>query len=274
MGYKLIALDIDGTIRTIDTPISDRTRRAVATARDAGAVVTLATGRTFRSAARNSMELDIDAPISAAQGAYIAHPISGETLRHRTLTESMALSALDALGSWDDAAGGMQVIGFHSDGIYVSRLSEWAAAYGQRNAMTVHVVGDLRRVAGIGLTRLVVVGDDDGIEALERGIKSHLSAQMLVMRSLPHFCEILHPDGGKDSALAWMCDYYGIERSQTMAFGNGYNDIQMLAWAGLGVAVGDAVPDALAAADRIAPPLEEHGVAQLLEELLSQGLIG
>ncbi len=274
MGYKLIALDIDGTIRTLDTPISDRTRKAVADAREAGAVVTLATGRTFRSAARNSAELDIDAPIAAAQGAYIAHSVSGETLRHHTLTEEMTLGALDALETSSSTADGMQLVGYHSDGIYVSRLSEWAAAYGQRNSMTVHVVGDLRRVAGIGLTRLVVVGDDDRIATLERRLKSQLSEQLLVTRSLPHFCEILHPDGGKDSALAWMCDYHGIERSQTMAFGNGYNDVQMLDWAGLGIAIGDGVPEALAVADRIAPPLEEHGVAQLLEDLLSQGLIG
>ena len=62
------------------------------------------------------------------------------------------------------------------------------------------------------------------------------------------------------------------ERSETIAFGNGYNDVQMLEWAGLGIAVGDAVPEALAAADSVAPPFDEHGVAQVLEELLDKGI--
>ena len=56
-----------------------------------------------------------------------------------------------------------------------------------------------------------------------------------------------------------------------MAFGNGYNDLQMLAWAGLGVAVGDAVPEALEAADLVAPAFEEDGTARMLERLLDEG---
>ena len=273
MSYKLIALDIDGTIRTIDTPISDRTRRAVAAVRDAGAIVTLATGRIFGSAARNSAELAIDAPIASAQGAYIANPVSGEILRHRPLTQPMMRQALDALDR-QPAARDTLIVAYHAHAIYVNRLDDWATAYGKRNNIAVHAVPDLRQVADLGMTRLVVVGEDALIQSLEANLNARLDSQLLVTRSLPHFCEILHPQGGKDSALAWMCARFGIQRSQTIAFGNGYNDVQMLAWAGLGVAVGDAVPEALAAADRIAPPLEEHGVARILEDLLRKGLIG
>jgi hydroxymethylpyrimidine pyrophosphatase-like HAD family hydrolase len=95
-----------------------------------------------------------------------------------------------------------------------------------------------------------------------------------VTRSLPHFCEILHPEGGKHRALAWLCGRLGIEEHETIAFGDGYNDVDMLRWAGLGVAVGDAVAEALQAADRIAPPMEEDGAAQVLEDLLGRGLVG
>lgn len=274
MGYKLIALDIDGTIRSIDSPIAQRTRGAVAAARDAGAVVTLVTGRTFGSAARNSVELEIDAPISSAQGAYIANPISGVALRHCPLSEGMALRALEALEA-EPVAAGMLVVGYHADGIYVNRADEWATAYGERNQMAVEVVGDLRRVAGAELTRIVVVGPDAGIAELEAGVKARVGAdELCVTRSLPHFCEILHPDGGKDSALAFLCEHFGIGRAESVAFGNGYNDVPMLRWAGLGIAVGDAVPEALAAADRVAPNFEDNGVARILEELLADGLIG
>ena len=97
---------------------------------------------------------------------------------------------------------------------------------------------------------------------------------LYVTRSLPHFCEILHPEGGKDRALAWLCRRLGVQRGETVAFGNGYNDVRMLRWAGLGVAVADAVPEVLEAADMVAPRTEEDGVAQVLEQLLDQGLIG
>ena len=275
MGYRLIALDVDGTIRSGSNPIAERTRRAIDAAREAGAVVTLATGRAYRSAIVNSAALDIDVPISTSQGAYIADPISGEVFRHCPLTGEMALVTLDRLEEHiRPNESSTQVVAYYPGTMYVDRMSEWADSYGKRTEIDVKLVRNLREVAGEGLTRLVAVGDDADIEALERDIKPRLSLSVLVMRSLPHFCEILHPRGGKEDALGWMCKRFGIERSETIAFGNGYNDVQMLEWAGLGIAVGDAVPEALAAADSVAPPFDEHGVAQVLEELLDKGLIG
>ncbi len=100
MGYRLVALDIDGTIRTNEYPISERTRRAIDGVREAGAEVTLATGRIFRSALQSSIDLEIRAPIASFQGAHIADPVTGEVLWHRPLTAEMALDALDALDEW------------------------------------------------------------------------------------------------------------------------------------------------------------------------------
>ncbi len=278
MGYKLIALDIDGTIRNLDYPISERTRCAVAAARAAGAMVTLATGRTFPSAARNSAELDITVPIAAAQGAHIGDPVSMRVLRHCALTADLACQALDALDAQFESSGSaasMEVIAYHQSGVYVNHMTEWASAYGARNGISVDVVADLRQVSDAELTRFVVVGEDDGIASLEAGMKSSVGSDLLVTRSLPHFCEILHPSAGKDHALEWLCERYGILREETLAFGNGYNDVQMLEWVGLGVATEDAVPEALAVADGIlAPPVEQDGVAQVLEALLAQDMIG
>lgn len=269
MGYKLIALDIDGTIRSNEYPLSERTRVAIDSVRDAGATVTLATGRMFQSAARASAELDIRTPIATSQGAQIADPISGEMLLHRTMTPEMILTAIGALESWD-----LQVVAYHGHDIYVEKHSEWSEGYKERNGVEVNVMPDFKRVAELDLTRLVVVGDDDKIEMLESSLKSEFDSQLHITRSLSYFCEILHPEGGKDKALEWLCDYLGIAYDETIAFGNGYNDVQMLDWVNLGVAIGGAVPEVLAVADRVAPPIEEDGAAQVLEDLLDQGLIG
>ena len=275
MGYRLIALDVDGTIRSVGNPIAERTRHAVAAARAAGAVVTLATGRDFDSAASNCEALGIEVPIATSQGAYIANPVTEEVLRRCPLTTDMALAALDALDAKIDSDA-VQVVAYYPGRLYVDEMTEWVAGYSERTNIVVELVGDLREVADLGLTRIVAVGmqDYDAIERVELGVKAELAGQALAMRSLPYFCEILHPKGGKEDALAWMCDYFGFERSETVAFGNGYNDVQMLDWVSLGIAVGDAVPEALAAADKIAPSFADHGVAQALEELLNDGLIG
>ena len=269
MSYNLVALDIDGTIRSEQYPLSERTRRAIDRAMEAGAVVTLATGRTYQSALIATGDLNLISPIASCQGAKITDPITEEVLWHRPLTPDMVREALDALAPW-----GLKVLAFHNDQVYTSQTMPRIESHGQQAQVRIEVDGDVKEIPADELTRLVATGSHDDIRRLEEELKERFDSELYVTRSLPHYCEILHPEGGKDKALAWLCDHFNTNRESVVAFGNGYNDPQMLRWAGLGVAIGGAVPQALAAADRIAPPIEQDGAAQVLEELLDNGLIG
>ncbi|HAL48847.1 MAG: Cof-type HAD-IIB family hydrolase [SAR202 cluster bacterium] len=267
--FRLVALDIDGTIRSDEHPISDRTREVIDRVREAGAAVTLATGRTFKSAVRQTAELNITTPIATFQGAQVSEPVSGDVLWHMPLTQPMTRTAIAALDGWD-----VQVMGYRGDAVFVSEMTDWSSGYGKRNGVEVNEVGDLAAYSANEMTRLVAKGDDDVIESLETALRSQFDSDLYVTRSLSYFCEILHPEGGKDKALDWLCGHLGIETRATLVFGNGYNDIPMLQWGGHSVAVGGAVPQALEAADVVAPPIEEEGVAQILEDFLDRGLIG
>ena len=272
MRYRMIALDIDGTIRSREYPLSDRTRRTIARVEGTGAIVTLATGRVFQSAVSSTAELNLTSPIASFQGAQVRDPVTEKVLWHRPLTRDMvhmALDALDALVQWDVA-----VMGNVGDKIYFSKLNSRTEAYRRRNWLDANVVEDLRELASCGLSRLVIVGEPDQIPLVTTALQARFDSQLYVTRSLPEFCEILHPEGGKDKALEWLCEHLGISRQETIAFGNGYNDVPMIRWAGLGIAVGGAVPDVLEVADEVVPPIEEDGVAQYLEGLLDRGLIG
>ncbi len=269
MPYKLIALDIDGTIRSNDYALSQYTREAIDLVLAQGAMVTLATGRTFNSALQATAELNITSPIVSFQGAHIADPVSKEVLWCMPLTESMVSVVLDELESWD-----LQVLAYHADQVYVDRMTPWVENYGHRNGVKVTLVDDLNKFSSNEFIRLVVVGDERRIQLLESHLGGKFKSTLHVTRSLPYFCEILHPDAGKDKALAWLCDALGIQQSEVIAFGNGYNDFHMLKWAGLGVAVGGAVPEVLKIADKIARPIEEDGVGRIISSLLSEGLIG
>ena len=269
MTYKLIAFDIDGTIRSNEYPISERTRTAIERVQASGAAVTLATGRMFISALESTDGLNITCPIVSFQGAHVAVPATGEVLWHRPLTTAMALAVLKAMESWKG-----EVLAYYGSDVYVDRQSEWVEAYAARNKGRVHVVDDLRPLASRGLTRLAAVCEGDSADEFQERLTSVLETPLYVTRSLPHFCEILHPETGKDKALAWLGAHLGIRREDTVAFGNGYEDSGMLRWAGLGVAVADGDPKAIQAADRVAPAVEEDGAAQVLEELLAEGLLG
>ena len=269
MPYRLIALDIDGTIRTHGSPISDRAKKAIERVREEGAIVTLATGRTFKSALRSAEELKIVSPVAAFQGAQISDPETRRVLWRRPLTAAMARRALSALEGWP-----VEVMAHHEDDVYVSRMTQFADGYRDRNGVNVETVDDLRELADWNLTRLVVVADEDEAAKLNAHLRRTHGGELYVTRSLPHFCEILSPAGGKEKALSWICQCLGIDRAEVLAFGNGYNDVPMLKWAGLGVAVGDVVDEAKDAADDVGPGIEEDGVAQVLDSMLEAGQIG
>ena len=269
MPYKLIALDIDGTIGGVGRRTSARARRAVRRAMDAGAAVTLATGRTYLSALPVARELGIETPIVAFQGAVAASPTTGETLWSAPLTADMVRMAMDALGGRD----GIELRGDLGDEIFALRSTRATREYSDRHGVPIRVI-DRARFADSPMTRLVARGDEDAIARLVPELRRALGGALHVTRSLPYFCEILHPDGGKHKALDWLCAHLGISSADAIAFGNGYNDVHMLRWAGMAVAVGDAVPPALAAADAVAPPMSEDGVPRVLEDLLDKGMIG
>ena len=131
MTYKLIALDIDGTIRGPNREISDRTRRVIDRVIEAGAVVTVATGRMFESARMSTVALDLRSPIISYQGAHVADPVTGDVLWHLPLTERQALEALDALDGWPG-----DVAVYLGDDVYVGEMTPWARAYSERNRRT------------------------------------------------------------------------------------------------------------------------------------------
>ncbi|MBM3944701.1 MAG: hypothetical protein FJ317_04325, partial [SAR202 cluster bacterium] len=178
----------------------------------------------------------------------------------------LALDAIEGNGFTGD------VMAYYGHEIYVKAITPWVDAYSGRNEVVVNEVGDLTRIADLGPTRFVAVGDPGEIETLETRLLGAHDSSLHITRSLAHFCEVLHPDGGKDKALAQLCNRLAVKPDEVVAIGNGWNDVHMLRWAGLGIATADAVKEALAAADRIARPVEEDGVAKVLEGLLAQGL--
>lgn len=269
MSYRLIALDIDGTIRSNEHPLSKRTCRALEAAREAGAIVTIVTGRMYLSAMHVTADLHLQSPVATYQGAHIADPVTHEVLWHRPLTSQMLSDTLDFLDS-----DGHEILAHHRGHVYVDRTSEWIEAYVERNHVRVHVVDSLYNLGEDGVTRLIVGGEDDAVGEATARLKGMFDSRLQIVRSLPYFCEVLHPNTGKDLALQRLCKMLGVRREDTVAFGNGDEDAAMIAWAGLGVAVGDGTVAAIAAADEVAPPLADSGVAKVIERLLREGLMG
>ncbi len=269
MGYRLIALDIDGTIRDRDYAISERTKNVVARVKAKGALVTLATGRSLSSSLQFATELGLNEPIINSQGTLVSDPVDKRTLWYRPMTTEMAREALEALSNYD-----LQVLMFFTDEVLVKDMTPWVQGYANRTGAKVRAVGNLARVADEEPMRLVVVGEAMEMDNVSRELKFHLDSSLYITRSLPTFCEILHPEGGKAKALSWLCHWAGVSPEETIAIGNGPDDVDMVRWVGKGVAMKGSHPELLDVADMVALSVQEDGPAKLLERLLEEGLIG
>jgi hydroxymethylpyrimidine pyrophosphatase-like HAD family hydrolase len=117
-------------------------------------------------------------------------------------------------------------------------------------------------------TKLVLVDHPEAVECWLEEARTAFAGRLFVTRSLPHYVEIGSPEGTKASALRFLCERWGIQPERVLAFGDADNDIDMLRFAGHGVAVGGMTSEVREAADRVVPGVNEDGVASYVETLL------
>jgi hypothetical protein len=231
--------------------------------RATGVHVIVVTGRMFRAVRPYVDEAGIDDPVICYQGAVVADPVTGEFLRHVPIPRERALEVIDAVVP----------LGFHlncyvDDELYVAEVTPEARRYADFQHLEIHAVGPLRDWLRADPTKLVAVGDPDALDELEAELKPRFAGRLFISKSLPYFLEFAHPDVSKGAGLQFVADRLGFDSAHTVACGDGENDRELLDWAGFGVAVANAHDDILERADLVVPPVQEEGVAILLETYL------
>ena len=239
-----------------------RTLAALRRAREAGVRVIVVTGRMYRSIAPYLKEAGLEDPVVCYQGAVVAEA-DGTFLRHVPIPLDVAREAIDAV-----TAEGVHLNAYVDDDLYVAEVTPEARAYADFQHIPLHPVGDLRTWLSQPPTKLVAVDERTRIDELEQRLKPRFAGRLYVSKSLPEFLEFASPDVNKASGLAFLADRLGFSREGTVALGDGENDVELVEWAGFGVAVANAHERVLAAADLVCPSDEEEGVAQVIEAYL------
>ena len=217
----------------------------------------------FRAVRPYVKEAGIDDPVICYQGAVVADPLSGEFLRHVPIPREVALEAIDAV-----VTAGFHVNCYADDLLYVAEVTPEARRYADFQHLEIHAVGDLRAWLERDPTKLVAVGDPAALDELEAELEPRFAGRLFISKSLPYFLEFAHPDVSKGAGLQFVADRLGFDSAHTVACGDGENDRELLDWAGFAVAVANAHQDILARADLVVPPVQEEGVATLLEAYL------
>jgi Cof subfamily protein (haloacid dehalogenase superfamily) len=257
-------MDLDGTVLDGTFKASPRTRTAIEAAEAAGIVCLIATGRMFQSARRIAATIGVTGPLICYQGGMVGDALTGEIFLHRPLEVPLAKELLEALGEWSRFTNT-----YVNDELYVTEENDATIRYAQTAGVDLHVVGDLRRWLHEPTTKLVTVGHPERLDPLRDELIARFGGRAFIAKSLPIFLEFAAPGVSKGSALDFVSERIGFTPSETIAFGDGENDRELLDWAALGVAVANADPDLLARADAVVPGVGDDGVAQFLEELVA-----
>jgi hypothetical protein len=263
--YDMLATDLDGTLFGTDRVIRPRTRAALANWVASGRHLVIATGRMYRSAAETARDLGIETPIVCYQGALVRCPRSGLDLVHRTLPAAATLGLVARL-----EATGFTVMGFRDDTLHARGENDATRAYTSLTRVTpVSLASWETLFQGAGPTKLVAVAKPEQVRKTVTDLRVEMAGTLHVVQSQPTFLEVVHPHANKGVALAALCEQMGVPLAATVGVGDGQNDLELVATAGLGVAMGDGHPELVATADHVTGTLRDEGLAELVEWLLS-----
>ena len=267
-GVRLIASDLDGTLLAPDKTVTPRTQAALRAAHEAGIVVVVATGRQLATLPPDVARTPADYLV-VSNGALVFRASTEEIV----LTELIPPAALAAVvGYLGEHVPGALVGVARGDGTdfvsepgYLDQMSGDEMNHDRRR----HRVAPRAEIVGEPALKLAVRHPDICADDLLVAIEASGLPGFVATTSGAPFVEIGAAGVDKATALAHLCALLGVDPAAVVAFGDAKNDIPMLRWAGCGVAMGDAVPEAVAAADARTADCADDGLAQMVERIVA-----
>ncbi|NLA04961.1 MAG: HAD family hydrolase [Firmicutes bacterium] len=273
MRYRLLAIDLDETLLDAGSKISPRSKQAIRAAMERDVIVTISTGRMHLSSIHYVRELELDRewPVISYMGALIKTAGNERTLFHCPMTLQTAVSVAAAAEESSE-----EVCAYINEQFYINRENRYSRYYRKKYDVPVEVVGRLDRFLekeGCRPTKMTIFNWEGEFSGIEGRLSKDYAGRFTMLRPHPFFLEFTHRKATKGQALHRLAGALNIEREEMISFGDSANDLDMIQYAGLGVAVANAVPEVLEAADLITAANTEDGVARLIEQYISSGLL-
>jgi len=262
---RLLALDLDGTLMDDRMVIrSARVRRAIAAAQERGVIATLSTGRMFDYTLTFARDLGITAPLICYQGGLIQSPDSDAPLYRATMSPALVREALE----WR-AQRGYHLALYADADVFLDEQQHPESFYrdmlGERLIWVDAFAAVLERRDPV---KFIIFVEPDEAERVVAELRQRFEGRMELTRSHAIIVEGNPLGVSKGDALQRLAAHLGIPQAQVMAVGDQDNDASMIAWAGLGVAMGNASRATKAAADWVAPSVAEDGAAVAIERFV------
>ena len=271
MKYKLITSDYDNTIYDGER-VSPRVLRAIAAYRRAGGRFVVATGRVFESIRPEVSRIGADDEVIACQGSAIYRASTCDVLERFPLSPDVAMKAVRF---YEDR--GIVCHAYLDREFFVAEKNDLSEAYADYCRVRPTYLG--RPLSEFlpemtATNKVIAILGISEIDTVMSELQGVLGPTAEVTKSSPIFLEVTSAKAGKGNSLVALARHYGIPLEETVAVGDNLNDLSMVRTAGLGVSVGNGVPELKAAAKLVVPSVTEDGVAVLIEKVMDGALDG
>ena len=267
--YKLIAIDMDGTLLRKDKTISDKTKEAIKKAIEKGVKIVLASGRPLVGLERYLEELNIGSNedyVLSFNGSVV------QNVGTREIISKSILTGKDFKELYKVAQTlGVNIHAFTARGLVAPRMSEYTKVECDINHITAEIMDINELDDQEDVIKVMFVDPQDVIDEVIKKVPQAINEKYTVVRSAPFFLEFLSKKSSKGTAIKALATYLDIQKEEVICIGDAGNDLDMIEYAGLGVAMGNAFEEVKEAANYITLSNEEDGVAHVIEKFIIMG---
>lgn len=267
MSYKLIVTDMDGTLLGSDHQITQENKKALSKALDKGINVAIATGRWYDSAKLHTEFLQRRIPIIACNGALIKY--EDNIIYSNYMNTNICLDIIDKLETHN-----IYYQCYGDNALYCKKMNTVNKRFQElhdkmKKEMNLIFDTDLREYV-INNNILKIIVFEDVNKELLNNIKKELSCikDIEITTSGPNNIEIMNYGVNKGNAVSILCKHLNIDKDETIAFGDSYNDLSMLEYVGMGIAMGNADDFIKSKAKAVTDINDNDGVAKTIYELV------
>ncbi|WP_437654838.1 HAD family hydrolase [Sorangium sp. So ce1182] len=247
MSPRLAIVDLDDTLLGPDKKVSPGNQQALRRLRTSGFDIVIASGRHHLNILRYKDHVGSMSWTISSQGAVVRHAGTDELLREFTLTEAEVLTLCEI-----GRSAGLSLIVYHHEGVFTERESEWTRLYASRTGWRPKVA-DLTRLAASGVQKVLLSESAATIARLFPEMKRAYDGRLYVVVTEPESLEFTSLQANKALAARSLASKLAVERRDTIAFGDGNNDVELLTWAGFSVAMAHGRASARQAASKVSP---------------------
>lgn len=266
-NYEIIVLDLDGTLTNRDKVITPRTKAALMEAQRRGKKVVLASGRPTPGVLPLAEELEMKnygGYILSFNGGMIMNCATGEVVFSQLLPQEANRRIIELAEEHR-----VDFLTYEDDHIVTNNKEN---EYGQKESWITHMPlvekENLKDYLNFPVPKFLLLDDGDYLALVEPKVKAALGKNFSVYRSEPFFLEVLPKGIDKALSLARLLEVIGLTKEEMIACGDGYNDLSMIQFAGLGVAMENAVLSVRKVADYITDSNNDDGVGKVVEKFM------